>query len=155
MLTKLQKLSILHTLRVAKPQHILITPHRLFSNENNNDSSEFMDKFARQTFQPALSQQYRNQKGPNSTQNFRKKQRLIVNEKLEAVQQPDLLSQAYVKEFGKKKGDLLQEWLQMSSDDIIQQCKKYSLVTTDKQNENIQVLFTHLNQFESEFLGDS
>ena len=49
MLTKLQKFSVLHTLRATKPLNIITAHPKLFSSDNNSEN-EFMDKFARQTF---------------------------------------------------------------------------------------------------------
>lgn len=60
-----------------------------------------------------------------------------------------------MQEFGKLKGDLLQDWLQMSHEDLVLQCRKLELNISDKLNENIQVLFDYLNKFENDALSEA
>jgi Trm5-related predicted tRNA methylase len=39
--------------------------------------------------------------------------------------------------FNKRKGDLLQAWLEMSADDLKKQCKRLRLEVSDKQSDNV------------------
>lgn len=53
-----------------------------------------------------------------------------------------------MQKFNKKKGDVLQDWLEMSKDELAFQCKKLGLPVSEKQNENVVALFGFLNAFE-------
>jgi len=46
----------------------------------------------------------------------------------------------------------LQDWLKMSHEELIAQCRSFNLTVSEKLNENIQTLFDHLNKFESDTL---
>jgi hypothetical protein len=52
--------------------------------------------------------------------------------------------------FNKSKSELIQEWLAMSNESLVSQCKIYNLPVSQKQYDNMQQLFAYLNDFEAE-----
>lgn len=65
------------------------------------------------------------------------------------------LQSAYLDKFGKVKSELLQEWLVMSSQEMIETCRELKLPVALKSSDNMQALFGYLNQFEAEFATEA
>ena len=47
-----------------------------------------------------------------------------------------------------KKDQLIEKWLEMSSEDIVKTCTELGIETTDRPATNIKALISHLDDFE-------
>jgi hypothetical protein len=55
----------------------------------------------------------------------------------------------YQQKFGKNKAQLIQEWLEMGSEEIQLECKKYGLIFEKGLKGNVQVLMNYLSDIEA------
>ncbi|CDW77558.1 UNKNOWN [Stylonychia lemnae] len=56
----------------------------------------------------------------------------------------------FKEKFGRIKSDLLDSWLEMDAEQLIQECNKFNLKSSTRHIENIQVLFDFVKKFEKE-----
>jgi len=62
--------------------------------------------------------------------------------------QQEAVEKAFLKEFNKKKSDMLQEWLIMSSAELDAECQKFGVPSPANFKDKFHALFNYLKQFE-------
>jgi RNase P/RNase MRP subunit POP5 len=56
----------------------------------------------------------------------------------------------FTKNFGRIKTALMDSWLEMSQEELTNECKKQGLTTSEKHIENIQMLLGFVKKFEAQ-----